>query len=232
MWTGESGIGEGKIMDKLQIAVLVEEHPYDVAGFQRMFNSFTDFDCFTQPLDLFVQDDENRSRYDAVLWYNIHWDEPLPDSRVRRYLETEAGRAGQGIVLLHHALLNYQDWDLWTEMCGLRHRGSGGLFKYTQGETVRQYIADPSHPVTREVSGFTVVDETYIIGEPEEPGNHILITTDNETSIKRLGWTRQFRESRVFCYASGHDNRVYGDGNFRRILRQGIRWAAGCDDAG
>lgn len=221
-------------MAMLQIAVLVEEHPYDVVGFQKMLNSFTDFDCYVQPVDLFVQDDENRSGYDAVLWYNIHWDAPGtdgPGSRVRQYLENEAGQTGQGIVLLHHALLNYQDWDLWTQICGLRHRGSGGLFKYTQGETVKQYIADPSHPVTRNAAGFSVVDETYTIGEPEEPGNNILVTTDNRTSIQRLAWTRQFRKSRVFCYASGHDNRVYGDENFRRILSQGIMWAAGGNTA-
>jgi trehalose utilization protein len=215
-------------MDRdIRAAVLVENHPYDVVGFQRMLDTFTDCGCFVQPVDLFVQDDDNRKNYDVVLWYNIHWDPPPADGFLRKYLETEIGRTGQGIVLIHHALLNFQDWDVYTEICGLRRRGSGGLFKYTQNQTVSQNIVDREHPVTRGVSDFSVTDETYTIGEPEEAGNHILITTDNGTSIKNLAWTRRYRESRVFAYASGHDNRVYADGSFRKIVHQGLRWAAG-----
>lgn len=212
----------------IQAAVLVEQHPYNVVAFQRMLDSFEDCDCFVQPVDLFVQDEDNRARYDAVLWYNIHWDPP--EGILQKYLENEIGRTKQGIVLLHHALLSFQDWEVYTEICGLRRRGSGGLFKYTQNQTVVQRIADPAHPVTQGLDDFTIIDETYTIGEPEEPGNHILITTGNETSIKNLAWTRRYRESRVFAYASGHDSRAYSHGSFRKALHQGLRWAAGKDE--
>lgn len=213
--------------DKLQIAVLVENHPYDVVGFQKMLDSFTGCECYVQPIDLFVQDEVNRANYDAVMWYNMNWDAPAADSVIRRYMENEIGSTKQGIVLLHHALLTFQDWDVYTEVCGLRHRGSGGLFKYTQNQTVKETIIDAAHPITKGMSGFCLVDETYTIGEPEEPGNTVLITTDNDTSIKNLAWTRRYKNSRVFCYASGHDNKVYADENFRQVVYNGLLWAAG-----
>ncbi len=213
--------------NKLQIAVLVENHPYDVVGFQKMLDSFSGFECYVQPIDLFVRDEVNRERYDAVLWYNMNWDAPAADSALRKYMENEIGTTNQGIVLLHHALLTFQDWEVYTEVCGLRHRGAGGLFKYTQNQTVQETVTDDIHPITKGISNFSIVDETYTIGEPEEPGNHILITTDNETSIKKLAWTRQYKNSRVFCYASGHDNRVYADENFRKVVYNGLLWAAG-----
>lgn len=213
--------------DKLQIAVLVENHPYDVVGFQKMLDSFQDCECYVQPIDLFVQDEVNKAKYDVVLWYNMNWNAPEADSVIRKYMENEIGNTKQGIVLLHHALLTFQDWDVYTEVCGLRHRGAGGLFKYTQNQTVKETIVDETHPITKGLSGFNLVDETYTIGEPEEAGNEILISTDNETSIKNLAWTRQYKNSRVFCYASGHDNKVYADENFRRVLYNGLLWAAG-----
>ncbi|HIQ99586.1 MAG TPA: ThuA domain-containing protein [Candidatus Scybalocola faecavium] len=55
----------------------------------------------------------------------------------------------------------------------------------------------------------------------------MLITTDNAQSIKNLAWTRSYKNSRVFCYASGHDGLSYGDGRFRRILLNGILWSIG-----
>jgi hypothetical protein len=211
---------------KIQVAVLVETHPYDVVAFQKMLDSFTDCDCYVQPLDLFVQDEGNRGKYGTALYYNMHWDPPAQGSHVRRYFENEAGRGGQGIILLHHALLSFQKWELYTEVSGVRLRGADGLFKYTQNQTVNGRIIDSSHPITEGVRDFSIIDETYIIGEPEERGNRILMATDNETSIKNIAWARQYKNSRVFCYASGHDNNAYSNECFRKILHNAIKWTA------
>lgn len=213
--------------DKLEVAVLVENHPYDVRGFQKMLDSFSDCNCYVQPVDLFVRDDDSRQKYDTVLWYNINWDPPKEEGVLRNYLENEVGETRQGIVLIHHALLNFQNWDPYTGICGLRERGANIGFKYFPNEKVDTHIVDTDHPITRGISDFSIIDETYHIGEPEEPGNHLLISTDNKTSIKNLAWTRQYKNSRVFSYASGHDNKVYADENYRRIINQALRWTAG-----
>jgi type 1 glutamine amidotransferase len=123
--------------------------------------------------------------------------------------------------------LNFQNWDLYTEICGVRERGANIGFKYTQNETVKEHILDPDHPITQGIPDFSVVDETYNIGEPEENGNHLLISTDNKTSMKNLAWTRQYKNSQVFSYASGHDNRVYDDTHYRTIVHRSLLWTAG-----
>ena len=210
----------------LQVAVLVENHAYDVMEFQRMLDSFSDCKCYVQPVDLFVQD-ENRKKYDTVFWYNINWDPPQKDGVLLKYLENEIGGTKQGIVIIHHALLNFQNWEPYTQICGLKERGANVGFKYTQNETVQTHIEDSGHPITRGIPDFAVIDETYQIGEPEEPGNTILLSTDNKTSIHNLAWTRQYKNSRVFAYASGHDGKVYTDENYRTIVNRALRWSAG-----
>ena len=213
--------------DLLQVAVLVENHEYDVIEFQKMLDSFTDCKCYVQPVDLFVKDDNNRKKYDTVLWYNINWDPPKEEGVLKKYLENEIGEYRQGIVLVHHALLNFQNWDLYTQICGLKERGANVGFKYTQNETVNLHILNTGHPITNGISDFSIIDETYQIGEPEEPGNTVLISTDNKTSMSSLAWTRQYKNCRVFSFASGHDGRVYANGNYRKVINQALRWTAG-----
>ena len=213
--------------DLLQAAVLVENHEYDVIEFQKMLDSFTGCKCYVQPVDLFVRDNKNRKNYDTLLWYNINWDPPKEEGKLIKYLENEIGETKQGIVLIHHALLNFQNWDIYTHISGLKERGANVGFKYTQNETVISHILDLEHPITKGISDFTIVDETYQIGEPLEPGNTILITTDNKTSMSSLAWTRQYKNSRVFSYASGHDGKVYTNESYRKIVNQALRWTAG-----
>lgn len=210
--------------EKIKVAVLLEFHPYDVAGFQKMLWSFEDCECYVQPLDLFAQDAENQDKYDVVLYYNMSLPELAPDNKVRAYIEEKLGSTEQGIILLHHALLSFPQWGLWTDVTGVEKRCVPGFFEYHQNETVRSHIADAAHPITKGVAGWTMKDETYIISEPFEEGNHVLIRTDNASSIKNIAWTRAYKKSRVFCYASGHDNQAYGNENFRKVLHNAIHW--------
>jgi trehalose utilization protein len=211
--------------NKIQTAVLVENHPYNIAAFQKMLDSFADLQCFVQPIDLFVQDEISRDHYDVVLWYNMNWNIPQEGSVLRNYMEKSFGENKQGVLFLHHALLSFQGWDLFTDICGVRNRG-GDTFQYHQNQPVSCVISDHAHPITQGMADFSICDETYSIGEPEEPGNQILITTDNSTSVHKLAWTRQYKNSRIFSYLSGHDEKVYDDEEFRQVLHRGLVWAA------
>ena len=211
---------------RFKVAVLVECHPYDIVNFQKMLWSFEDCDCYVQPFDLFIQDAENRDSYDTVLYYSMSLPLPEEGSDRYRYMVQELGNTKQGIILMHHALLSFPRWDIYTEVSGVKVRCEE-QFQFHQNERVDQYIVDKGHPVMNGIDKFTLIDETYEIGEPEEPGNTILIETDNPSGMDKIAWTRRYKNSRVFCYASGHDNNVYGNENFRRIMHQAIHWTAG-----
>ena len=58
-------------------------------------------------------------------------------------------------------------------------------------------------------------------------GSRVLLTYDHPRSMRTIAWTREFRQSRVFCYQAGHDNATWPDPSFREVLRRGIRWSAG-----
>ena len=87
-------------------------------------------------------------------------------------------------------------------------------------------IARSDHPITTGLAAWDMIDETYVMAEPDD-GNDILLTVDHPRSTKAIAWTRTFRQAPVFCFQSGHDDRAYADSHFRRIVERGIQWCAG-----
>lgn len=213
----------------IRVAVITGRHGYEVAPFHQLFRAIPDTDCYIQHLeDWGYTPREEREAYDAVVFYNMHIDTPPEEtpwweSQQRASFE-QLGETSQGIVVLHHAILAYPQWQLWTDITGLADRSFG----FFEGETVTYNIANPDHPITRGLSGWTMVDETYTMQEPGD-GSEVLIITDHPNSMKTIAWTRQHRSSRVFCFQCGHDSLAFADPNFREVLGRGIRWSVGRD---
>jgi type 1 glutamine amidotransferase len=134
----------------------------------------------------------------------------------------DLGATGQGIVVLHHALLAYPQWDFWSELCGIPER----KFGFYHAETVTSDFVAPDHPILRGLAPWTMVDETYTM-DSAGTDSEILITYDHPRSMKTIAWTRRFRQSPVFCYEAGHDNETWPDRNFQEVLRRGVLWAGG-----
>ncbi|HHX44495.1 MAG TPA: ThuA domain-containing protein [Chloroflexi bacterium] len=208
-------------------AVVTGNHPYDVVSFQRMLRALEGIDPFVQHIDDLVADAGHvRVLYDVVAFYHFEQETPgtTDDARgqeTRTALE-EFADTGQGIVLLHHALLAYPGWDTWSQLCGIADR----RFTYHQGQSVRVEIAAPDHPITADLAPWEMEDETYVMAEPGAD-SHVLLTTEHPQSMRSLAWTRQFGSARVFCCTLGHDSKAFGNPNFRTVLRRGMLWAAG-----
>ncbi|GAA2007971.1 ThuA domain-containing protein [Microbacterium ulmi] len=209
--------------DLIKTAVITEWHPYDVQSFQHLLDGLADVDPYVQEWDVFVKD-PRRGEYDALLFYNMSFPEPAEGDARREYVESELGTTGQGIVLLHHAILSYEQWPAWDEVSGTADRS----FTFHQNETLTCRVTDPSHPIVAGLGEFDIVDESYLMAEPT-PDNRVLLETTHPKSLRALAWTRSFRDSRVFCYQSGHDDSAWRSPSFQRILHGGIRWAAGRD---
>ncbi|MEV4624261.1 ThuA domain-containing protein [Asanoa sp. NPDC049573] len=207
--------------DKLKVALITEWHPFDVVNFQELFRAYDDIDAYPQAWDIFAQD-VSRDSYDALVFYNMSFPAPPEDDPRRRYLEGRFGNTGQGIVLLHHAILSYETWPFWDAVSGTKDR----RFTYHGEQELRCRVADNQHPITRGLDDFTVVDESYAMAEPAED-NEVLLTTDHPRSLRAIAWTRTYRDSRVFCYQSGHDDTTWRNPSFRTMLHRGIRWTAG-----
>jgi len=204
----------------IRLAVVTGGHAYDVLNFHKLFRTLSGVDAYIQHMDDFTATPEPvRDQYDVVLFYHMLMAGP-PDGPVKATLE-HLGATEQGIVVLHHALLAYPQWTVWSDLVGIADRKFG--FHY--GQTLQIQVANRDHPITRGVAPWTMGDETYTMADAG-PGSEILLTVEHPKSMKTIGWTRPFKKARVFCFESGHDNLTWANAGFREILLRGIRWCA------
>jgi len=209
-------------------AVVTGHHEFDVPEFERAFRAMPDVDHYTQSLGNFVADaGDVREVYDAVVFYNFHRPSCAGNTIGEDTVEAirRLGEAGQGVVVLHHGLLAYPEWDRWSDLCGIADRS----FDYHQDRTVDVQITELDHPITAGVEPWTMTDEVYDMAGPSDQDTYasdVLLTVQHPESLDALAWTRTYDNSRVFCFQSGHDARVFSDHRFREVLRRGIHWSA------
>lgn len=208
-------------MSKIKTAVITGQHAFDVPGFHALFRSIPEIDFYLQDLENFAADaGKVREQYDVLVFYNFHRQMP-EDGRVKETIEA-LGENGTGILVLHHAILAFPQWQLWSDLCGIQDRSFG--VQIDQNVPVK--ILNPQHPTTQGLTPWEMVDEIYIMADPgadSEP----LLTTNHPDSMKTLAWAREYKNARVFCCQSGHDDQVFSDPNFRAVISRGIQWLAG-----
>ena len=214
--------------ERIRTAVITGQHPYDVVAFQTLFRGIPEIDPYPQNMEDFVTDEGNSpGQYEVLVFFNFHM--PTPGSsgdelgdRMKVALDS-LGETRQGILVLHHAIVAFPHWQKWSDICGIQERadtaGAGG-------QSLRIQVTDPGHPITRCLTPWEMTDETYIMEDAGE-GSEVLLTTDHPRSMRTIAWTRQYRNARVFCYQSGHDDQAYSDPTFRTVVTRGIQWLAG-----
>ena len=214
-------------MKSIKTALITGDHTFDVSGLYDMFRGFDGVTMYPQHiLDFCGDTGDGKSNYEVLIFYNMTTDTPGPaeENALRRAMRDtidELGDTGQGIVVLHHAILAFPDWSKWSDIVGIRDRDFG----YFENQNVTYTIAAPDHPIVRGIDDFSMVDETYTMKDAGDDST-ILITTDHDASMKTIAWCRIHGGARVFCYQSGHNRSSFDDRNFRAILRNGIFWAA------
>ena len=213
----------------LSVAVVTGGHSFDTKEFHQLFRSFAGVDAYVQHLDDWCRaSPEVRASYDVVVFYIMTlpgpFDENLPwYSGKQRTALSELGATNQGIFVLHHAILAFPDWKPWSEMVGIANRKFG---YHWEGDPVTE-VADPDHPISRGLpASWSLKDETYTMDEPAGPDVRLLFTTKHHKSMRANAWTHHYKQSRVFCYQSGHGAAVYADPTFRTVVERGIRWLA------
>ena len=218
--------------ESLTVALVIGGHPFDVPITLDAFDSISGIDVYPQDLPTFAYDTGDAMKaYDAAVFYNYHENGigvELTDEAYERTIDTvrEMGERGIGILPLHHGTCALPETPEWAAVCGLAGSSLDGAY---QDETFRVDVADGDHPITAELSGFEFVDETYTMDEPND--SRVLLSTDHDPSARAIAWVRQYRNSRVFCYQSGHGPSAFTDENFLTVLTRGIRWVGGSEDA-
>jgi len=212
--------------EKIRTAVITGRHPYDLANFYAIFKNVPEIDFYPQHTEDFISDTgKSQIHYDVLVFYNFHQETPGNEQnwwdRGTKEVLGQLGETPQGIFLLHHAILAFPKWDMWSDICGIKDR----KFSYYTDQIVKTE-PNQKHPITSGLSSWEMIDETYVTNEPDDD-SEVILYTDNPKSMKAIAWTRQYKNSRVLCYQSGHDNQSYSNENFRTVVSRGIQWLAG-----
>lgn len=215
----------------VRVMVLTGGHGYDQPQFEEMFDSLDNVKITHVTLDKDGGAFDNIFLwpYDVMVFYHFR----MPISETSQANLIKLTENGAGIVVLHHGIAGFPEWPQWRKIVGAKYflkdtQEDGTLWKrctYKHDVEMAVQPEDTRHPVTRGVSPFIILDETYK-GYRLEPDNHLLLSTPHPASQRQIGWTRTFNRSRICYLQLGHGKDAYGNPAYRKLLGQAIDWTA------
>jgi len=168
--------------------------------------------------DLNDLNNENLARYEGLILYANHTTiSPQQEKALLDFVEN-----GKGLIALHCASYCFLNSPKYISLVG-------GQFESHKTGVFRTRIVDAKHPAMKGVQEFEAWDETYkhhrLTGD-----RHVLMVREEDGKREPWTWVRTQGKGRVFYTASGHDERVFRNADFHRLIIQGVRWAVGRPD--
>lgn len=216
---------------KLNVAVLSGGHQFVAGDFVKLFQGYPDisYKHFPQKVGGEIFEDIADWPYDVIVLYNFN--QQITPKQQKNFLKLLD--KGVGLVVLHHAIGAYNNWPLFARIAGVQYHpkpwqqngvqmARGG---WKEGVRFKVQVADPNHTITRGLKDYDLFDETYCRFSVD-PGVHALLTTDEPTSEKTIGWVKTYGKARVFFMQSGHGPTAYENPNYRKLVVRAIRWTA------
>lgn len=210
----------------IRVLVVTGGHGFDREPFFEMLSAIPEitFSEVQHPNAHAMLTPERSRDYDVVLLYDM-WQPIGPEAREQF---VNMLKRGKGLVVLHHALCGYNDWPEYRQIIGGRYRMSKEIGRspsvYKHDVRFRVKVR-AGHPVTSGLKDFDVFDETY--GDFDVlPRVRPLLTTEELTSGKTIGWAHSYGPSRVVTIQPGHGPSIFEHPSYRKLLAQAIRWTA------
>jgi trehalose utilization protein len=158
---------------------------------------------------------------DVLTWWGHAAHERVADAVVDRVQQRVL--EGMGLVVLHSGHASKIFRRLVGTSCMLRWREAG--------ERERLWIVNPSHPIAEGLAGecfelphTEMYGEFFDIPPPEEL---IFISWFEGGEVFRSGCTFRRGKGKIFYFRPGHETfPIYHDANVRRVVANGVRWAA------
>jgi type 1 glutamine amidotransferase len=217
---------------KIRAVVLTGGHDFEHDPFFELFKGYSDIDYVeaVQKDHSEIFEDISDWDYDVIVLYNMT--QNISTRRKSNFLKLLD--RGVGVVALHHNMGSFGDWPEYRKIIGTKYylkpteeagvKREGSTYKHDVDMNVR--IADTGHPITRNMSDFTIHDEAYKKCGFEKD-NHVLLTTDHPDSDETIGWVRKYSKAGVCTIQLGHDSKAYANENYRKLIARAVRWATG-----
>ncbi|MFH1742683.1 MAG: ThuA domain-containing protein [bacterium] len=218
--------------DPIRVLVVTGGHDFEQEPFFEVFKGEKDITYkwmeYPEAATMFYPD--KRSSYDVIVFYDLF--QGLTEDDKAALLDLL--KNGKGVVALHHCIASHSDWPEYEKIIAakyfLKDTEEGGKTypksTYNHDQKMNVHVCDPEHPITKGIKDFTIQDETYG-GFRVMDGVHRLLETDHPLSDKTIGWCHTYEKSKVVYIQLGHDHFAYDNPNYRRIVRQAIRWVDG-----
>jgi uncharacterized protein len=179
--------------------------------------------------DVSVLTAENLRRFAAIMFFTSG---ELPVSDEQKTALLDFVRSGGGFLGVHSATDTFYSWPDYLKLIGGYFNG------HPWHQAVRIAVVDPSDPLVGFLgTSLQIADEIYQISDFDYEGSQVLLRLDETSvdltpsSVRRrfygwpLAWTRTYGQGRVFYMALGHDEAVWRDPRYQRILLNAILWS-------
>jgi uncharacterized protein len=216
---------------KTRVLVVTGGHGFEQEPFFKLFkeNPEITYQAVEHPKAHALLTAEAAKTWDVLMLYDMH--QGISDQAKADFVARL--KEGKGLVAVHHAIADYQDWPEYTAIIGAHYylaaTNMNGVAKprsaYKHGVDFRIHVADPQHPVTRGIKDFDIHDETYKWFDVAEDV-HPLLTTDEPESNAVVAWAKTYQGARVVYIQLGHDHFAYENPSYRQLLKQAIQWTA------
>lgn len=125
-------------------------------------------------------------------------------------------RNGKGLVGIHGTA-----WWIGGEAIALV---GGHANWHPPGLEFEVHLEDSGHPITRDLTEFTVNDEIYM--SAWDPSIHVLATATWADRKHPMAWTHQYGQGRVFFTTLGHGPSTFENRTVQKLLGNAAIWAA------
>ncbi len=158
-----------------------------------------------------------------IWWGHMHHDE-VKDELVERIVH-RVKEEGMGFIATHSA-----HWSKpFKTLMGTSGSWKGGYVE--DGSKLDLIVADPRHPIARDIRDF-VVPHTERYTEPFEvppPADLVFdgryTRPSGETEKSRQGMTWKIGKGRVFYFQPGHESYpIYFQDEIQKVFRNAVRW--------
>jgi putative heme-binding domain-containing protein len=151
--------------------------------------------------------------------------QPLPPAARKGIADFAA--AGKGLLLYHPAL-----WYNWSDFPEYnRDLVGGGAKSHDKYGEFEVEVLMPDHPITAGLpKKFKINDELYHF-IPDSAGTPITVLAQATSPVTGKTfpqvWVTQHPKARIVCITLGHDGKTREVPEFRTLLQNAFRWAAG-----
>jgi type 1 glutamine amidotransferase len=155
-----------------------------------------------------------------------------PKEKPQGWITEEQGRAIKDFVLAgggFYALHNSSHISLYSP--DFRDVMGGAYIGHPPLRPFKVRVANPNHPITRDVQDFMVNDEQHYVTYDKAPESVILksenvdgLTYEDQGTSSLAGWAFDYGKGRMVFTAVGHTIHAMWNPEYLKIQRNAVRW--------